>query len=292
MDENLRQNLLSKILLLASFYVLVLYFYISTNFPLNILSQSDTFLIKFLINCLYFAAILFISQLIITQKLSKNLIKLLLLFTFILAFNRVIGTITKTLITDLNYSYDEKVAVFTVSTLFLKTLFMMSPILFFWKRISEISFRDLFHIKQRHIKYYIMMFLALLPILYFASTIESFHQIYPRYNLYVFEADLGVFVTYSLFYLIYLTNFIAVELYFRGALMLYRGSSTIYERVVPMIILYSMYHIGKPIEELISALFGGLILGIIAFRTKSIMGGIYLHISIAFFLDIFVMINS
>jgi hypothetical protein len=53
-----------------------------------------------------------------------------------------------------------------------------------------------------------------------------------------------------------------------------------------MATFYCSIHFGKPLFECISSYFGGLILGVIAYKTQSIMGGLAVHLGIAWLMEI------
>ncbi len=59
-----------------------------------------------------------------------------------------------------------------------------------------------------------------------------------------------------------------------------------------MIVPYSMIHFDKPMPEAVAAVVGGTILGWLALRTKSIWGGVLLHIAIALSMDILAMLRN
>jgi membrane protease YdiL (CAAX protease family) len=42
-----------------------------------------------------------------------------------------------------------------------------------------------------------------------------------------------------------------------------------------------MLHIDKPVPEMVTSLFGGLLLGVVALRTRSILAGILAHVTLA-----------
>ncbi len=59
------------------------------------------------------------------------------------------------------------------------------------------------------------------------------------------------------------------------------------EAILPMVVTYAFLHFGKPFPETISSIFGGYILGIFAYKTENIMGGIFIHMAIALLMDVF-----
>ena len=81
-------------------------------------------------------------------------------------------------------------------------------------------------------------------------------------------------------------DFLTIELFFRGFLVFafvrYVGA----DAVLPMAVFYCSIHFGKPLFECISSFFGGMLLGIIAYRTQSILGGIMVHLGIAWMMEI------
>ena len=55
--------------------------------------------------------------------------------------------------------------------------------------------------------------------------------------------------------------------------------------VLPMIVWYATIHFGRPVGETVSSLFGGYILGVLALSTRSIWGGLFIHIGIAWLME-------
>jgi membrane protease YdiL (CAAX protease family) len=89
-----------------------------------------------------------------------------------------------------------------------------------------------------------------------------------------------------LFELSYGADFISIELFFRGFLILafikWAGKDTI----LPMACFYCTIHFGKPLAECISSYFGGIILGIVVYHTRSILGGLIVHLGIAWMMEV------
>ena len=77
-----------------------------------------------------------------------------------------------------------------------------------------------------------------------------------------------------------------VELMFRGFFVIGMSSVLGREAVVPMAVFYCTIHFGKPEAEAISSLFGGYLLGAIAYQTRSIWGGVIVHIGLAWMMEL------
>src|SRR5690606_32481 len=89
-----------------------------------------------------------------------------------------------------------------------------------------------------------------------------------------------------LFELSYGLDFFTIELFFRGFLILaflrYAGKAAI----LPMAAFYCSIHFGKPLLECITSYFGGLILGVIVLHSRSIWGGLIVHLGIAWLMEV------
>ena len=62
----------------------------------------------------------------------------------------------------------------------------------------------------------------------------------------------------------------------------YVGSYAIFIMVIP----YVMIHFGKPFAETIGAIIAGIALGTLALRTRSIFGGVLIHVTVALSMDV------
>ena len=63
----------------------------------------------------------------------------------------------------------------------------------------------------------------------------------------------------------------------------YIGAYSIFVMVVP----YTMIHFTKPMAEALGAIVTGTALGTLALRTRSIFGGVLLHTTVAWSMDLF-----
>ena len=137
------------------------------------------------------------------------------------------------------------------------------------------------------LKTYFTIITFLAPIIFAASFTPDFQSAYPRFKFGLPQT--GIVEQRMLiagFEFCYGVDFVFVELFFRGFMVMafarYLGSAS----VLPMVVVYVLIHFQKPIGEALSSILGGLVLGVISYRTKSIYGGIILHLGVAFMMEI------
>jgi membrane protease YdiL (CAAX protease family) len=138
-----------------------------------------------------------------------------------------------------------------------------------------------------HLPAYGLFYLAMLPVLVWASSLSSFREFYPFYER-AAEGGAG----YWLYSFGYALQFVGLEAFFRGFLTfgLLRRFGLL---AVPiMTVPYTMIHFTKPMPEAIAAIGAGLILGYMAVRSKSFVPGAFLHISVAITMDVLVLWRS
>ncbi len=137
-------------------------------------------------------------------------------------------------------------------------------------------------------KPYLELFLLVVPIVIIASFHENFNSYYPLYKQNAAAGYWGIseWVTASIYELAYGWSFVSVELIFRGVFVV--GMIKILGRhaILPMVVVYCFIHFGKPVGECISSVFGGFILGVIAYYSRNILGGIIIHIGLAWTMEI------
>jgi hypothetical protein len=135
---------------------------------------------------------------------------------------------------------------------------------------------------------YLLMLLIMLPLLAAASTQPDFLATYPKMKEIIpLPAEATPHWLYKLlFQLSYGSDFFSVEIFFRGFLIVgflkWVGS----DAILPMACFYCTIHFGKPLGECISSYFGGLLLGIVAYNTSSIYGGLMVHLGIAWMMEL------
>ena len=115
---------------------------------------------------------------------------------------------------------------------------------------------------------------------------------YPRYRISAGQEfaryyDIPQFIPLFLFETSYASNFVTVELFFRGfliyAFVRYFGTYA----VLPMVVSYCVLHFGKPLTESLSSIIGGYALGILALNNRNIWGGVIIHVGVAWLMELF-----
>lgn len=142
-----------------------------------------------------------------------------------------------------------------------------------------------YHISLRgfasHFWIYLLMFALILPAVIEASTTQSFRHTYPFYRM----ANRSAFDLWT-WEALYAAQFVSLEFFFRGFLLQglrkAMGANAIFVMIVP----YCMIHYGKPLPETLGAIGAGVILGTLAMRTRSIWGGVLIHIGVAVTMDV------
>lgn len=139
-------------------------------------------------------------------------------------------------------------------------------------------------IKNANLKPYLYLLLLMLPLVIAAGLTGDFQRVYPK--LHLIGEDGKNWFNALVFELSYGVDFFTIELFFRGFLVLafikYAGKNAI----LPMAVFYCTIHFGKPLAECISSYFGGLILGAIVYNTRSIWGGLMVHLGIAWMMEV------
>ena len=137
-------------------------------------------------------------------------------------------------------------------------------------------------------KPYWLMLLIMVPLIAAASTQPDFLAVYPKLKL-IFNESVQLQLNWLhklLFELSYGSDFIGIELFFRGFLVLAFIKWAGKDAVLPMACFYCTIHFGKPLGECISSYFGGLLLGIVVQNTRSMWGGLMVHLGIAWLMEL------
>ncbi len=163
------------------------------------------------------------------------------------------------------------VTYFVIPALFVKLV---------WKeRIRDYGWR--FRGMARHIPLYLAMFLVVAPFVVAASSGPAFLKRYPFYH-----GAADSWTQLLLWELAYGFQFLSLEFFFRGFMVFtlarYLGAYAVFAMVIP----YTMIHFGKPFAETLGAVIAGTVLGTLSLRTRSIIGGIGIHVAVAWSMDL------
>lgn len=131
---------------------------------------------------------------------------------------------------------------------------------------------------------YAIMLLIMVPLIALAATQADFLSAYPRFKTRYFASDYWYY--FSFYEPLYLLGFVMVEWLFRGFLVVGMIHLLGHRAILPAAVFYCVFHFGKPLGECISSFFGGYILGVFAYYSRSIWGGIIVHMGIALMMDL------
>lgn len=129
---------------------------------------------------------------------------------------------------------------------------------------------------------YLALFVVFAPVVYLASKRPDFAWTYPFYPRGAGKVGLD----WVAFEAIYCLQFLAVEYFFRGFMVL--GLKPVVGRAAILVMLapYCMIHYHKPGLEALGAVGAGLVLGTLSYRTGTVVWGWLLHFAIALSMDL------
>ncbi len=131
-------------------------------------------------------------------------------------------------------------------------------------------------------KFFICLSIVLIILSWIISSIEPFTYLHP----YLFQAKIkwSIFIVYELLMLIYIFSW---EFVWRGYMLFGLeekfGWYAIFVQTIPFVIL----HNGKPAIETFSSILGGIVLGILALKTRTFLYGVFIHFGLMFCIDLF-----
>jgi len=140
---------------------------------------------------------------------------------------------------------------------------------------------------SKHLWVYGVFYCIVLVGVVAVSFTRSFSTHYPFYDL--ASRSWGDFLMWEV---LYAAQFFSLEFFFRGfwlrACKTQFGSGAVLAMIVP----YCMIHYGKPLAETLGAIFAGLALGTLALRTRSIWGGVLIHVGVAVSMDVAALLQT
>lgn len=167
----------------------------------------------------------------------------------------------------------------------IRVILVMIPIYIIWliKDRKNQRFYGLQALKS--IKPYLTMLLIMVPLIALASTQKDFLAMYPRAG-FLKGLDLPARkLHYILYELCYGFDFVSIEFFFRGFMILSLARICGSRCIIPVACFYCTIHFGKPMGEAISSFWGGILLGIVSYNTCSIRGGLLVHLGIAWLME-------
>lgn len=130
------------------------------------------------------------------------------------------------------------------------------------------------------LKISVIFLIVMLPLIWIASSSTSFTENYP--HLLSVREIWSKFFIYEIGMLIYM---FAWEFIWRGFLLFGLEEKFGYYAILIQMIPFVILHNGKPMVETFGAILGGIALGILAFRTRSFLYGVLVHIGVMFSID-------
>ena len=129
---------------------------------------------------------------------------------------------------------------------------------------------------------YFILIAMMLPLLFAAGAQPDFQKMYPRAaHLWIPPADPNLVAGTLIYETVYSIDYVVTEFFFRGFLIIPFARIIGPKAILPMCAFYVAIHFDKPLGECISSFFGGLLLGVLSYRTQSIYGGVIVHLGIA-----------
>ncbi len=130
---------------------------------------------------------------------------------------------------------------------------------------------------------YVVMLGIMVPLITWASFQPSFLTTYPTYRTGSAEPWLGVSraATFGVYEATYALRYVSIELFFRGFMVLGLERTLGRAVLMPMVTVYAFWHFGKPLPEAIGSIVAAYVLGVFALRSRSIVGGILVHVGAA-----------
>ena len=144
-----------------------------------------------------------------------------------------------------------------------------------------------FGLRTRGILPHLRLYLALLglitPAVVIASYTQPFQATYPFYRLVPGER---LWPNFWLWELLYASQFVGIEFFFRGFLVHGLKRRMGYAAVWVSLVPYTMIHFEKPLAECLGAILAGWVLGMLSLRTGSMWWGAAIHTVVAWGMDL------
>ena len=131
---------------------------------------------------------------------------------------------------------------------------------------------------------YLALYLLFLPVVFWVSRWPGFQATYPFFGA---ARKTGPDANFWTFEAIYCLQFLGIELFFRGFMVLGLKRALGRGAILAMLAPYCMIHYYKPLPEAMGAIGAGLILGSLSYRSGTVIYGWLLHFAVALSMDLF-----
>jgi hypothetical protein len=281
-------NFLSTTLFVAVLVFFNYFFGIEKN-----IRKINSWPLQFFTFYIFFTTVFAVSYVVSLRDSTIEQIDDKKFFLFLLLFAPAIFSLKiirwdgiSTLTADLSYPWDHYWT--QVIQLPVKLVMTLLFLLLLWKtKLKERSFFG-FTTRSSNLKPYALILVCLVPLVAIASTQPDFLLTYPKVKSIDFISGYAspIWPWKILYEISYGLDFVSIELFFRGFLVIGLARFVGVNAILPMAAFYCTIHFGKPLGECISSYFGGLALGVISFRTRSIFGGLIVHLGLAWLMEI------
>jgi hypothetical protein len=129
---------------------------------------------------------------------------------------------------------------------------------------------------------YLLLYVVFVPVVWLVSMRPDFRATYPFYP----RAPRAIGWDFVAFEAVYFLQFLSVEYFFRGFMTLGLKPALGRASVLVMLAPYCMIHFHKPMLEALGAIGAGLVLGALAWRTRTVVYGWFLHYAVALTMDL------
>ena len=131
----------------------------------------------------------------------------------------------------------------------------------------------------KHLPIYALLFAPVGLLVLVVARSPEFQQQYPFFTS---QVGTGAQIAWEVGYGL---QFFALEFFFRGFILRGLAAEMGASAVLAMAIPYCMIHFGKPLPECIGSIIAGIVLGTLAMDTRSIWGGVTIHVAVAWLMD-------
>jgi len=140
-----------------------------------------------------------------------------------------------------------------------------------------------------HLRTYAALYAIAAPLIIAFSFTAAFQEKYPFYHP---LAGHSFWPYMYAWWALYWLQFVSLEFFFRGFMVHGLAPRLGWAAIFAMVVPYNMLHYGKPMPEALAAIVGGIVLGTLSLKTRSVWWGAALHISIALTMDISALVHA